>query len=661
MSDRNIPDVESVVRPPRRALRYELIDTSDAPIGRGGQAVVYEGAIADGKPPERIALKEPPHSGTLTGETIDQFLHEARRWATVDSRERNKHRWADSEHIVGVVDTGEELPWIAIEYMDGGSLEETLDANDDGLPLDQALWIGECLCQGLAVAHAYGIVHLDLKPANVLFRETAEGTWDLPKIGDWGLSRVLSEQTGTMDGLSVTYAAPEQFESDEYGDPDTLTDVYQAGAVVYALLTGEPPYTGSQTSVMHDVVYGDPPTPPSEYRDDVSDALDTVVSTALETEKRDRYDSIQSFKRALHAVRTDGRLPAIVADQIDQPRDSVDTTREPRSEESQTEESEEPDTRDDGDDQGEYGEAEYLLGVLVTLSDEGDRSVASGELVDHVDYSRGTLLENLDELKDDGLAEYTSDVGSGYKPTNYGVQRAPTVEVEGSNQSSGTTSRDEEATRSGRDRSEVVSEDRVADTISDLARQDETPVSSEKLSTRLGASRGAVLDALDTLKDDGRVEYRSGANSGYVPSGATRSRSSTSARSRRATVEYLNYETVVDRGWDPQSEAAFDRAENSDLSDEDYGTLEVGEDEYILEAAEDQGLDWPYSCRAGACTNCASILVEGEVDMDNQQILSDEELEDENVFLSCIATRESDTIKMVYNAKRMDRLQNRVI
>jgi len=117
----------------------------------------------------------------------------------------------------------------------------------------------------------------------------------------------------------------------------------------------------------------------------------------------------------------------------------------------------------------------------------------------------------------------------------------------------------------------------------------------------------------------------------------------------------------VDQGWDPRSEATFEQAAKSNLSDEDYGMLEVGEDEYILEAAENQGLDWPFSCRAGACTNCASILVEGEVEMDNQQILSDEEVEEEDIFVSCIATRASDHVKMVYNAKQMDGLQNRVI
>ncbi|WP_244257239.1 ferredoxin Fer [Halomicrobium sp. IBSBa] len=131
--------------------------------------------------------------------------------------------------------------------------------------------------------------------------------------------------------------------------------------------------------------------------------------------------------------------------------------------------------------------------------------------------------------------------------------------------------------------------------------------------------------------------------------------------SRTATVEYLNDEVVADRGWDPQSERAFTRAAASDLPPEDYGTIEVERDEYVLEAAEAAGLDWPFSCRAGACTNCAAVVVEGEIDMEMQQILADEEVEQEDMVLTCIGTPATDHVKLLYNVKHRDRLQNRVI
>jgi len=127
------------------------------------------------------------------------------------------------------------------------------------------------------------------------------------------------------------------------------------------------------------------------------------------------------------------------------------------------------------------------------------------------------------------------------------------------------------------------------------------------------------------------------------------------------TVEYINYEVVDDQGWDMYDDPIFEEAADMDLAGEDYGTLDVNQGEYILEAAEAQGYDWPFSCRAGACANCAAIVLEGEIDMDMQQILSDEEVEDKNVRLTCIGSPAADEVRIVYNAKHLDYLQNRVI
>jgi Ferredoxin len=127
------------------------------------------------------------------------------------------------------------------------------------------------------------------------------------------------------------------------------------------------------------------------------------------------------------------------------------------------------------------------------------------------------------------------------------------------------------------------------------------------------------------------------------------------------TVEYLNYEVVDDMGWDVNDPSVFEKAAAEELDSEDYGTLEVNPGEYILEAAEAQGYNWPFSCRAGACANCASIVVDGEIEMDMQQILSREEVEERDVRLTCIGSPATDEVQIVYNAKHLDYLQNRVI
>jgi serine/threonine protein kinase len=296
------PDVTAVPSPRRRNLSHDDLEPVER-LGAGGQGVVYEARVPDDEPPDRIALKEPLLGGTVTPEVVEGFRAEAETWTTVDAREREKPRWRNSEHVVGVVDHGDApRPWLAVEYMDGGSLADRLADRPGGLPLAEALWVGECVCRAMAVAHEYGIVHLDLKPANVLFR-SVEGAWDVPKVADWGLARVLAEQTGSVESLTVDYAAPEQFEPDEFGDPDSLTDVYQVGALVYALVTGDPPYTGSQLGVIRDVLEDTRPDPPSSRREAATERLDAVVLRALEREKADRYQAIQTFEAELAALR----------------------------------------------------------------------------------------------------------------------------------------------------------------------------------------------------------------------------------------------------------------------------------------------------------------------------------------------------------------------
>ena len=203
MADDRVPDITAVASPPQCEIKITDLNIGKQ-LGTGGHAVVHEARLPDRPEIDRLALKEPwvrGSEGTLNQHAVEQFLREAENWAEIDQREREKHRWRHSEHFVGVIDVGDRQPWIAMEYMDAGSLDERLEGAD-GLPLDEALWIGECLCSGLEIAHSLGIAHLDLKPANVLFRETPDDQWNVPKISDWGLARTLVDETGTMEMMS---------------------------------------------------------------------------------------------------------------------------------------------------------------------------------------------------------------------------------------------------------------------------------------------------------------------------------------------------------------------------------------------------------------------------------------------------------------------------
>lgn len=128
-----------------------------------------------------------------------------------------------------------------------------------------------------------------------------------------------------------------------------------------------------------------------------------------------------------------------------------------------------------------------------------------------------------------------------------------------------------------------------------------------------------------------------------------------------AVIEYLNYEVIDDEGWDINDEDNFERAPEMDLDEEDYGFVNVPDGQYILEAVEAEGQEWPFSCRNGICSNCAAIVVEGDIEMDGNQALSTEEVEEKNVRLTCIGRPATDYVRLVYNAKYLDYLQDRIM
>jgi serine/threonine protein kinase len=165
----------------------------------------------------------------------------------------------------------------------------------------EALWLVGRIAEGVRYGHRHGIAHLDLKPSNVLLRETPGETWSYPKVSDWGLAKMLLEHSNSIEGISPTYAAPEQFDTETYGSTDDITDIYQLGALAYAVVTGQPPFTGPATAVMQGVLQDDP-DPPSSMTPEVPAAVDEVVLKALAKRKADRYEGVLTFRQELDGV-----------------------------------------------------------------------------------------------------------------------------------------------------------------------------------------------------------------------------------------------------------------------------------------------------------------------------------------------------------------------
>ncbi len=254
-------------------------------IGSGGNADVKKVRLSGTE--EIAALKVPRWQGTLSESAIDEFQGEAATWARID----------DHEHIIDVLGSGATpYPWILLEYMPDGSLRTHLDRNGQAFAPGEGRDVLLALCGGVRHAHRHGIVHADLKPENVLF----DG--DTPKIGDWGLAKVLLEHSKSIEGMTPTYAAPEQLDPDQYGSVDDQTDVYQIGVMAYELLTGAVPYDRDNPAGTITAILSDDPAPPTEHNPELPPEVDDIILTAMAKEKGDRYESVLYVRDALRDI-----------------------------------------------------------------------------------------------------------------------------------------------------------------------------------------------------------------------------------------------------------------------------------------------------------------------------------------------------------------------
>lgn len=266
-----------------RIDQYEILQH----IARGGMADVYLAQDVDLQ--RRVALKVLIGALAADDDFAKRFRREAQTVANLDH-----------PHIVHIYSTGftpDGRPYIAMQYIDGGSLRERLERlakREKLVPTEQALDIVRQMAMALDVAHRAKIVHRDLKPANILLKRDGA-----PVLVDLGIAAVQDgarlTQTGSLLGTPA-YMSPEQAR----GIPlDGRSDLYSLGVILYELLSGKRPFESKESiAILHKHVY-EPPPPLEQIRPDLAYPVLQVVETALQKDAGDRFADAQQMVRAL--------------------------------------------------------------------------------------------------------------------------------------------------------------------------------------------------------------------------------------------------------------------------------------------------------------------------------------------------------------------------
>jgi serine/threonine protein kinase/beta-lactam-binding protein with PASTA domain len=275
------------------AGRYEVGNL----IGRGGMADVYEGV--DTRLGRTVAIK------LLKADLANDPNFEARFRQEAQASARMAH-----PTIVRVYDAGEDVtvdsngntnrhPFIVMEYVNGKLLRDLL--HERRLTLQEAIDFETGVLTALEFSHRAGIVHRDIKSANVMITEAGQ-----VKVMDFGIARAVSENSATVAHTSgivgtAQYFSPEQAKGESV---DARTDLYSAGVLLYEMLAGRPPFKGeSAVSVAYQHV-SEAVVPPSQYDTSVSPEMDAVVIRALAKDRNERFQTAEEFREHLLAAYT---------------------------------------------------------------------------------------------------------------------------------------------------------------------------------------------------------------------------------------------------------------------------------------------------------------------------------------------------------------------
>ena len=280
---------------PREIGKYTVVRE----LGRGASGSVY--LARDAFAEREVAIKVFAHAGEpLAGTHRTTFLNEA---ALVGKLQH--------PHLVALLDAAvdTDFSYVVMEYVPGGTLAQ-YTASGNLLPLERVVEVVFKVSRALEFAHRHGAIHRDIKPANILITDTFE-----VKLSDFGVA-ILEDVTHTNLGLagSPAYMSPEQLADRAVTHQ---SDIYSLGVVMFQLLTGRLPFTGSsQASLMYQIVNHQPP-PLRSLRSDLPEVFEAIVARAMKKDLEERYRNWIDFGKDL----------AGLVRHLEVPREGISDTR----------------------------------------------------------------------------------------------------------------------------------------------------------------------------------------------------------------------------------------------------------------------------------------------------------------------------------------------
>jgi eukaryotic-like serine/threonine-protein kinase len=338
--------------------------------------------------------------------------------------------------IVAVYDTGEAetpagpLPYIVMEYVEGVTLRDIVHT-DGPMPAQRAIETIADACQALNFSHQHGIIHRDVKPANIMISKSGA-----VKVMDFGIARAIADsgnsvtQTAAVIG-TAQYLSPEQARGDSV---DARSDVYSLGCVLYEILTGEPPFIGdSPVAVAYQHVREDP-VPPSQRHAGISADLDAVVLKSLAKNPDNRYQTAAEMRADLIRVHS-GEAPEAPKVLTDAERTSLLASAPPTDRTPPTEQLPRPAgqyvDRDRGQSVGRWLIAVAVLAVLTVVVTIAINMIGGGPRDVQVPDVRGQAsADAIAALQNSGFKTRTQQRPDSDVPPDHVISTEPEADSE---------------------------------------------------------------------------------------------------------------------------------------------------------------------------------------------------------------------------------------